>query len=247
MKTSNKILLIAFGLLLIGIVSLMLIIRKELSKEPLDGSGRAVKDLREAFPFMDVDISGELKVYLQQGDSLSVMIEADDNLLDFIDTSIKDNQLKIRISEPISKESQIVAYITLPDLSRLGAANNAVIVANEPLTGSYLEIDLSSGTESTLELNYEKVNINLSSAAKATLHGAAEKLYAESATGSFLDARFFKVTECDITARSDSRAKVYVTNSFNATARSGSMIEYRGEPSKRAWYTSGGGTIQEEE
>ncbi len=246
MKTANKILLIAFGLVLISIVSLMLIIRKELSKELTKGSGRVVTETRDALPFMNVEIIGSLKVYLQQGDSLTIKIEADDNLLELVDTSIKNNKLRIGLKEPISQENQITAYITVKDLSRLSATNNSVVTANEVINGSYLELEIKNGAQSMLELNYEKVNLVLNSGATAKLHGKAEKFYAESSTGSLLDARFFEVSECDITSRTGSQAKVYVTDYLKATARSGSIIYFRGAPSRIERFTSGGGSIKEE-
>ncbi len=247
MKTANKILLVAFGLSVISILSLMLIIRKELSKEPLVGSGKVMTEIRKTLPFMDIEVIGNLEVRLQHGDSLDIIIEADDNLLEFIDTGIEDNKLRIGLTGPVSKESQLIVNITLTDLSRLKASNNAVVIANDRLTGSYLEIELSSGAQSTLDLNFEKANISLSSGAKATLYGEAEELLVNSSTGSELDARYFKVTDCDITTRSGSESKVYVTEFLKATARSGSSIYFRGEPSRREWFTSGGGTIKEEE
>ncbi len=247
MKTANKILLVAFGLLVISILSLMLIIRKELSKEPLAGSGTIMTETRETLSFMDIEVIGNLEVRLQQGDSLDIIIEADDNLLELIDTSIEDNKLRIGLTGLVSKESKLIANITLTDLSRLSASNNAVVVANDRLTGSYLEIELSSGAQSTLKLNFEKVNISLSSGAKATLYGEADELFVNSSNGSELDARYFKVSDCDITTRSGSESKVYVTDFLKATARSGSSIYYRGEPSRKEWFTSGGSTIEEEE
>ena len=247
MKTANKILLIAFGLLLVSIVSLMLVIRKELSKEPLTGSGQVITETRETLPFMDIEVSGKLEVHLQQGDSLEITVEADDNLLEFIDTRIEDNKLRIGLTSRVSTESQILVNITLPDISRLRASSNASIVTSDQLTGSYFEIELSSGAHSTLDLNFEKVKIALSSGAEATLYGEANKLFVESSTGSDLDARYFKAANCDITTRSGSESKVYVTEFLKATARSGSSIYFRGEPSRREWFTSGGGTIKEEE
>lgn len=247
MKTANKILLIAFGLLLVSIVSIMLIMRKELLKEPLAGSGQVITEARETLPFMDIEIIGKLEVYLQQGESLDIHVEADDNLLEFIDTSIEDNKLRIGLTSPVSTESPIIVNITLNDLSRLRASSNAAIVTSDQLIGRYLEIELSSGAQSTLDLNFEKVKIGLGSGAQATLYGEAHELLVESSTGSELDARYFKVANCDITTRSGSESKVYVTDFLKATARSGSRIYYRGEPSRREWFTSGSGTIEEEE
>ncbi len=247
MKTANKILLVAFGLLVISILSLMLIIRKELSKEPLAGSGKITTETRETMPFMDIEVIGNLEVRLKQGDSLDITVEADDKLLEFIDTRIEDNKLRIGLTSRVRADSQIIVNITLSDLSRLRASSNATIVTSDQLTGRYLEIELSSGAQSTLDLNFEKVNIALSSGAEATLYGEANKLFVESSTGSDLDARYFKVSNCDITTRSGSESKVYVTDFLKATARSGSSIYFRGEPSRREWFTSGGGTIEEEE
>lgn len=246
MKTANKILLVALGLLLLSIVTLMLIIRKELSKELTKGSGHVVTEAREALPFMNVEVIGNLKVILQQGDSLTIKIEADDNLLELVDTRINDNNLRIGITDAISHESEITAYITLTDLSRVSATNNSVITANDLINGSHLELEIKNGAQTSMQLNYEKVNLVLTSGAAANLNGKSETFHAEISTGSLLDARFFETSECNITSRTGSQAKVYVTDYLKATARGGSIIYFRGEPSRIERFTSGGGTIKEE-
>ena len=52
----------------------------------VSGNGDVVEENRPVEPFSSIDIGGVLNVYLTQGDTESVTVEADENLLDLIIT-----------------------------------------------------------------------------------------------------------------------------------------------------------------
>jgi uncharacterized protein YxeA len=243
MKTANKILFIAFGVVVLAIFSIILIIRFELSGEIIEGSGNIVSETHEAQAFNDIEVKGNIEVYLTQGDKHSIMVYTDDNLKEYIKTDIHRDQLVISLGKRIKGTEKPRVYIEFSDLENLNASAGAIVFAEEAIQGEELSIDLRSGAESHLNLVFEKADIDITTGAEATIKGSVEMLIADIATGSTLNAKNFHAVNCSVNSKSGSQSTVYVSGQLNAMASSGGHVVYTGNPSQKSYTTSGGGII----
>ena len=66
-------------------------------------------------PFSAIEIGGVLNVYLEQGDTEALTVEADENLLDIIETENRGKTLVIRLKKGVElkKAKQKNVYVTL--------------------------------------------------------------------------------------------------------------------------------------
>ena len=68
------------------------------------GNGEIVEDQREVSEnFTSVLASEGIDVFITQGDSFSIEVEADENIIEFIGTDIKDGRLKVHAIENIGR------------------------------------------------------------------------------------------------------------------------------------------------
>ena len=92
MKRLAVYLLIALPLLLAaGVLAAFSQVRNERIK----GNGNVKQESRNATAFTDISTSGAYKVVLEQGNTHSIRVEAEDNLLPYIETAISGGELKI--------------------------------------------------------------------------------------------------------------------------------------------------------
>lgn len=243
MKTVNKILLTALGIILVAIVLFFITLRIELSRDAHKGSGQIVTEERTLIGFTEIEARGNLVIHLEQSDNNAVTIETDDNLIEFIETRVRRGRLQIRITEPVHSNSRINLYVQFEDLYDIEGNAGSHFISKSGIQGEVLTKDLSSGAKSTMSLFYDELNLKLKSGAFSKLSGMVPNFSVEASSGSILDGRQLTTEVCDARSKSGAEITVYVTESLTANASSGGFINYFGNPSHKSWNTSSGGQI----
>lgn len=243
MKIANKILLIAFGVVVLAIFAIMLTIRIELSKDAIEGSGIIISESRDTDSFSGIEVSGNFSVHISQGNHHSITVYADDNLLEHIRTDINRDNLIISADKRFRGNESPRIIIELSELETIDAAAGSKIYAEEAIHGKELSLELRSGAEGKLSLFYEKIDIDVKTGSTAILNGTVDMLIANGTTGSTLDAKNLKSVNCFVTSKSGSQSNVFVTGQLTAQSSSGGIIRYTGNPVQKAESIRGGGVI----
>jgi hypothetical protein len=105
-------------------VFLILLLISGCGFQPVSGSGNVINENRQVSDFNRVSLAGIGNLYLSQGQSISVRIEAEDNLIPYFDISVSGNTLKIGIKNQsigvsLHPTRSINFYVTSPDLVAL--------------------------------------------------------------------------------------------------------------------------------
>ncbi len=243
MKTANKILLIAFGVVVLAIFSIMLTIRVELKRDVIEGSGYIISESRDLGAFNGIEVRGNFSVQITQGDQHSIIVYADDNLLEHIRTDISRDLLKISADKRFTGNEKPKIIIELSELRAIDGSAGAKVYAEEAIHGRELSLKLRSGAESHLNLFYDKADIEVKTGAVVKLHGTVEGLIANSATGANLDARNLTAVNCYVSSKGGAQSNVFVTGQLTAQVSSGGIIRYTGNPIQKTESISGGGVI----
>src|SRR5687767_8192649 len=78
------------------------------------GSGVAGSEVRNISDFSGVDVGGVFQVEILAGKEFEVVIEADENLLQFIKTDVESGVLKISTRERLKSDNPIRVRISAP-------------------------------------------------------------------------------------------------------------------------------------
>ena len=70
--------------------------------EKISGNGNVVKQDREVSSFNSINASGVFNIYFAQGDKESLVVEADENLIPYLETKVEDNTLFIDVKKHIN-------------------------------------------------------------------------------------------------------------------------------------------------
>lgn len=130
----------------------------------IGGSGKIVREKRDAVGFTGIELMTIGKIIPTQGDADSVEVETDDNIPPLVETKVENGGLSIRSpsKEGIQPTNELLYYITVGDLENLCATGSGNALAEdfdvEDLTISITNagrIDFGSITSQTLEVNLE--------------------------------------------------------------------------------------------
>ncbi|MFO7874256.1 MAG: head GIN domain-containing protein [Bacteroidales bacterium] len=243
MKTTNRILLTAFIVLILLMIAVIVSVRFSLAEELVRGSGEVIEEERMIDPFNSIEAKGNLQILLQQNDQERVMVAADDNLLDLIETYVNGNTLYINLLKPVGHYEKMEVTVAFSDLDALEISRNGRAEAPDGIRSDYFTHKLHSGAKSTLHINVDELTLDLSSGAHAKLSGSASLMNAESSSGASLDATDLEISVCSIKASSGATNSLFVTSDLSAKASSGGVIRYSGDPTITSMQSSSGGRI----
>lgn len=207
------------------------------------GNNKVVKKDREAGSFEGIRVSSGIDVYLKQGDKVSIAVEADENLHEYILTEIEGGVLRVYTEVNIRDAEEKKVYVTMKDITSVKASSAGDVIGESAIKSDEIELSASSAGDIKLEVYARELDIDLSSSGDMTLTGEADILEANLSSAGDLKAYDLKVREADISASSAGDADIHVTEKLKARSSSAGDIRYDGNPKYVDAHSSSAGSV----
>lgn len=205
------------------------LIPQTLLAQRIEGDGNVTKKSRKVDNFSAVSVSSGIDLYLTQGNTVSLEVEADQNLHEYIITEVEDGVLKIYVDGSIRSAKEMKVYLTFREIDTLSASGGSDVGASGTISLDKLTIECSGGSDLKMDLKVDELKLSTSGGSDASLSGEVKVLTARSSGGSDLDAIELKVAECTLESSGGSDARVYVTDKLKVQASGGSDVYYKGD------------------
>jgi hypothetical protein len=194
------------------------------------GSGNIVTETRNVGSFDAISVGGSFDVEVTTGDAFKVVVEADDNIIKYVETKVSGNTLKINTEDLHSySDVHMKVYVTAPNITAISASASADVVAENTLTSSgKLTFKASSSSSIKAEVNAPEIETDASSSATITLTGKTKTHKTEASSSA--EIKTFGLLSENTTAHASSSANIEVHASVNldAKASSSGSVDYKG-------------------
>ena len=207
------------------------------------GDGNVKNQQREAGSFDKIRVTRGMNVYLSQGDAEKIIVEADENLLDYIETDVSNNTLNITTSANIRSSKSKKVFVTVTDLSNVHTTAGSNLFSEGEISCNNLDISSSAGSNIKLKIKAEDIKVAASAGSNITLEGKANDAEIKASAGSNIKAEDLEINDCDARTSSGANIWIKVNNGFNGKASSGGNLFYYGNPQKTNIEKSSGGNI----
>jgi len=207
------------------------------------GDGNVVKKDRKAGSFTGVKVSTGIDVFLTQGNNMSISVEADENLHEYILTEIEGDVLHVYTDANIREAKMKRVYVTMDKINSLSTTSAGDLIGETPVRTDNLELNVSSAGDIKIEAYAKNIEVDISSSGDMTLSGEADMLEGNLSSAGDLNAYNLKVREADLDVSSAGDADVYVTERLRARASSAGDINYKGNPKYLDAHSSSAGGI----
>ncbi|MEZ4858188.1 MAG: head GIN domain-containing protein [Flavobacteriaceae bacterium] len=197
----------------------------------VNGNGNVITEERNVGDFTSVRGSAGMDVFLTEGTENKVVIEADENLMENIETYVENGMLKVTTKKSIGRSKSQKAHVTYVKLESIEASSGADVIGNSIIKNETLSLSSSSGADLEVEILAKEVYASTSSGADLKISGRATRLIADASSGSDLKARELEVISCKAEASSGADITVNVKEQMEGHASSGGDIKYYGNPS----------------
>ena len=203
-----------------------------------------VKENRNVGDFSRLEIGGAFKLYISQGDKVSLTIEADQDDIKDIITEIEGNTLRIYPSRNWGNMfNDVTIWLTIKDLEYINFSGAVEVTGEGTLEFSEIDLEVSGAAEIRMNFNASKFDAEFSGASEVDLAGKSTTGYIELSGASEFDAQNLEFQDLNVDVSGASSAKVWATGTLTIDASGASDIRYKGSP-KVSLDESGASTVK---
>lgn len=213
----------------------------------ITGSGNVVTREFALSGFDKVDVSNAFTAEISQGDTFSVVIRIDDNLVQYLEVVKQGSMLKIGL-KPFRRyairNATLEAKVTLPQLTGLdlSGASHGTITGFKSTKA--LDMDLSGASHLTGDMEAGDARFDISGASHVTLSGSAQDVTIDASGASHVNLADFTVADADVGVSGASNVTVNANGKLDVNASGASHVYYLGSPTLGKIETSGASSVE---
>ena len=200
--------------------------------ERVRGNGKLKVEERNVSNFTSVSSFGEYDVYLSQGAAYSVRVEAEENLLPYIEIVADGDELKIRTKDGywLSNTTDLKIFITAPAYSRVKTFGSGNIFSQGKLNNtSPIELEVSGSGDVKVELNAPEVHAELKGSGNIDLGGETRTFTGSIMGSGDIRASNLKTENASVDIMGSGNADVYASVKLDVDIKGSGDVRYRGE------------------
>lgn len=203
------------------------------------------KENRNVGSFDEITMSIPANLYLTQGSKNEVIIEADTDVLEKIETEVSGGTLDIKFERWYNYRGakSITIYITVKDINKLVLAGSGDIVSKSPVKTEKLGLVITgSGTITIDDLITKRLYAMISGSGDIRVIGntKANELDATVTGSGDIIASDLEFSEADLTITGSGLIKAFVSEQLDASITGSGKIYYKGKPVIDASVTGSG-------
>ena len=210
----------------------------------LEGSGNVIIEEKDFKDFTGVGIGNAFSVQVVQSDSFSVVITADDNIMDHIQVSKSGETLKIRLDRGGISNATMRAKVTMPNLRKLHLSGATRGTVTGFKSSDDLDIEVSGASSLNGDIKAGDVDVEASGASKVTLKGSGKDIIVRGSGAIKIDLEEFVVNNAEVKLSGASTANLNAEGLISPVDLSGaSNVTYSANATLHNSNTSGASKI----
>lgn len=232
--------------LLAAVISLAFASCDYVTGERIKGNGNLKTEQRSAANFTNVTSFGEFDVYLSQGSAYSVRIEAEENLIPYIETLVDGDVLKIRTKEGywLKNTTDLKVFVTAPAYSKVRTSGSGDIYSDGKLNNtSAIELEVSGSGDMKVQVNAPEVRADLQGSGNINLSGETRSFTSTILGSGDIKASDLKSEDVQVKITGSGSADVHASVKLNVGITGSGDVRYHGNP-QTSLNTTGSGSVR---
>jgi hypothetical protein len=211
------------------------------------GNGVLQAQQRNITDFKGVSVTGDMDVILVPGSSFNVRVEADENLLSYIETE-KDGDVLVvapRKGYNLRPETELKIYVTAPIINEVEVVGSGSVVSQGTITANNkLRTDVSGSGDVKLDVDAPEVAAEITGSGNINLGGNTRKFNAEiTGSGDLMSFNLLSETT-DVEISGSGNAKVFASKQLGIEINGSGNVDYKGNPASINQDVAGSGNVR---
>ncbi len=195
------------------------------------GSGNVVFEKRSVPLYRSVELRGTGDIIITQNDSRRLVIEAEDNAMDHIETFVTDDVLVIQRKIDCFKGSSPIKYhVAMDEVKKLSLAGSGNIISTGKIETAKIDLVLSGSGDIKVDMDVGNLSTTIAGSGDVELSGHAGTHDYNLAGSGNLNAFDLETENTKIGISGSGRSEVFAKNMLDIIISGSGDVKYKGTP-----------------
>jgi len=217
------------------------------SCQTLTGNGNVRDEKRNIPEISEINTSGSIDVEIKNGDTYSLTVHNDDNLLPYMITEVNNGALNVHYKNGyFINHDHAKVIVTAPSLEKITTSGSADINSDGVIKNSKnIEIKTSGSGDINAELDAPSITVTGSGSGDVTLSGMTKDFDCKMSGSGDVKCSNLKSENAVIHVSGSSDIHVFASVSLKVNVTGSGDVYYTGNPTSPEIHITGSGTVQQ--
>jgi len=204
------------------------------------------KQTRNVSSFTGISVGVAANVYITTGGSHKVVLEGDEDILDRIETSVKNDRLVIKSRNNSwwkNSRDKVTIYISVKEIEYLSLGGSGKIFSENTINADRLRLTVSGSGDMQLDINVRELDQGISGSGDIELKGRAQDVGTTISGSGSLKAEELVADNYEVRISGSGKCRIHAKKEIDARVSGSGSIYYKGDPNIRS-NISGSGKIR---
>ena len=213
----------------------------------IKGNGNLSSEQRSPGDFDGINSAGSFDVVVSIGAAQTVKIEAEENLLPYIETNVSESTLNIRTKEGyrLNPKRDIKIHVTSPSFSKIKLSGSGNITTDQKIANpTKIELALSGSGDIKVDVDAPDVIAELAGSGNIRLSGETRTFRGEVRGSGDIRAMDLKTEETNIDIMGSGNADVFASVKLHVDVKGSGDVKYKGGANSVTSDIKGSGSVR---
>jgi len=164
----------------------------------IKGNGILEEQNRGLSGFNAITSTGPVDVFVKQGNTFSVVVRADGNVINYIKTEIKNNTLVVSVTRNIWRAKTLQVHVTMKNLQKVVLSGSGDFFCKTPFTTHNLQFILTGSGDAKASLNTKNAQVKVAGSGNVEISGIRGDLTIEVNGSGDVEASGLQLENCNL-------------------------------------------------
>ncbi len=191
-----------------------------------------------------IDLQLPAKVYIRQGPEQRVEVEAQGNIIDYLEHTVRGGYWEITIDERCVRNMEDMRiFLTLPEITALKISGSGEIISENTLKTDDLDLSIAGSGNISLDVEADDIDADISGSGNLRLGGLADEISFTVTGSGDLQAFDLMARKGDIHIDGSGDVEIYVSEELSVSITGSGDVLYKGGASLNVSVSGSGGVI----
>ncbi|MDX9925530.1 MAG: head GIN domain-containing protein [Ignavibacteriaceae bacterium] len=191
-----------------------------------------------------IDMAIDADVYLLMGEDQKVEIEAQQNIIEVIETDIKDGMWEIEYGRNVYRHEPVKIYITLPYIDKIILSGSGDIYSEDTFESDEIELMISGSGDIDFSVNTLVSNSLISGLGHIYIEGQTNFQHVEISGSGDYNSYDFLSSEADVSIPGSGNCRLNVSDRLDVSISGSGNVYYKGSPIIHSNISGSGGIYE---